>query len=108
MSGYVTVREAAKLIGIGPDWLFTLYRHGRIPGAQRLAREVLLPRDWVEAEARRRGADTITLREAAALAGVPKYILQSAARRGKIAQAGFGRYDRASLMAYIAEKALSE
>lgn len=104
MSEYVTVKEAAELIGIGPDWLFTLYRHGRIPGAQRIAREVVLPREWAEAEARRRGAETITLRDAAALAGVPKYILQAAARRGQIVQAGFGRYDRASVLAYIAER----
>ena len=103
MSEYVTIPEAGKITGLGREWLLKLYRAGRIPGAARIAREVLVPRAWAEAEARRR-ADTVTLSEAAELSGVPKYVLSAEARAGRIARSGHGRLDKASLQTYIAER----
>lgn len=100
MNKLVSLIEAAEITGLSRVWLYNLYRRGRIPGAGKVGSVVAVPREWAEAERRRR-AESVTIAEAARLAGVSVSSIHAAIHHGDLTQDG-ARITRESLKNYIA------
>lgn len=80
---YVSVKTAAKLIGMSASRLSTLCSQGRAP-AERVGSCFLLPRDWAVEESERR-ARGMTQAEAARALGVSRQYIGQLVSEGKMA-----------------------
>lgn len=47
LSGYMTVKEVAKLLGLSPSGLYGMCANGTVPSVK-LGRSVRIPRKWVD------------------------------------------------------------
>jgi len=45
---FISAREAARQIGKSHTWVASLVKAGKIPGAQKIGRSILIPVEWVE------------------------------------------------------------
>ena len=97
---YISISDATEITKLSRVWLFNLYRQGRIPGAQKIGHDVVIPREWAEEERRRRAASVTTV-EAAMLARVTTQTIRRAVNAGAIERVGYGRISKESLLAYI-------
>ena len=48
MLNYIGTSEAGKLTGLCPDYIKELCRKGKIPGAQKVGRQWMIPREQIE------------------------------------------------------------
>lgn len=90
MPGIVTIKEAAKISGLSPDWVYRLFARGDIPGAAVIAGAAAIPRAWAESERKRR-ASSVTVRQAAEMLGLTIPQVQYAVRRGRLDKTVGGR-----------------
>lgn len=97
----VTIKEAAKISGLSPDWVYRLFARGDIPGAAVIAGVAAIPRSWAENERRKREA-SVTPAQAAALLGLTVPQVQYAVRRGRLDKTVGGRVTMESVERYKA------
>lgn len=45
---WLSVRQAALVLGVGEQLLYRMYHLGQIPGAKHLGERILIPRSWAE------------------------------------------------------------
>ena len=45
---YVSLRQAARAMGVSEYLVYRLYHNDKIPGARTLGDRILIPRGWVE------------------------------------------------------------
>ena len=90
MPGIVTIKEAARIAGLSPDWVYRLFARGDIPGAAVIAGAAAIPRAWAESERKRRAA-SVTVRQAAEMLGLTIPQAQYAVRRGRLDKTVGGR-----------------
>lgn len=101
MPGIVTIKEAARIAGLSPDWVYRLFARGDIPGAAVIAGAAAIPRSWAEAERDRR-ASSVTVRQAAEMLGLTVPQVQYAIRRGRLDKTVGGRVTVESVERYKA------
>lgn len=103
MPGIVTIKEAARIAGLSPDWVYRLFARGDIPGAAVIAGAAAIPRSWAENERRKRET-SVTPAQAAALLGLTVPQVQYAIRRGRLDKTVGGRVTVESIERFAAEK----
>ena len=104
MPGIVTIKEAARIAGLSPDWVYRLFARGDIPGAAVIAGVVAIPRAWAEAERKRR-ASSVTVRQAAEMLGLTIPQVQYAVRRGRLDKTVGGRVTVESIKRWAKKEA---
>ena len=101
MPGVVTIKDAAKISGLSPDWVYRLFARGDIPGAAVIAGVAAIPRTWAEAEREKRAA-SVTAPQAAEILGITVPQVHYAIRRGRLDKTVGGRVTVESIERYKA------
>ena len=100
---YMSVSSAAQIIGVTRAHLSHLCAKGRVPGAQRIGRFYLVPREWVAARVLAR-IGSVTRAEAARRLGVSRQYVGQLVQSGKLETADDGRVILDSLARLMAER----
>ncbi|MDO5116678.1 MAG: hypothetical protein Q4D58_11380 [Synergistaceae bacterium] len=104
---YISTELAAELSGYSEAHLHRLAALGKIPGAVKTGRKLVVPRAWAEelyAEHKR----SVTYSDAARAAGVSRQAIFCAVQHGVLTMSTRGRVTNESLAAYLEKRANSK
>lgn len=104
MPGVVSIKDAARIAGLSPEWVYRLFARGDIPGAAVIAGAAAIPRAWAESERKRRAA-SVTVRQAAEMLGLTVPQVQYAIRRGRLDKTVGGRVTVESIKRWAKKEA---